>query len=96
MLERVPDDLDFADLGSHETDSVPGDIKQQLKRLKAAGFKHAIAVNLSKADLEIPVVKVVVPHASLSRDGGFDMLNQRVKDYLVSHIHQQIDALSHA
>jgi ribosomal protein S12 methylthiotransferase accessory factor len=51
----------FRDVSSHTTDDVALDLRWQLERLLATGIKQVVAVNLTRLDFEIPVVKVVIP-----------------------------------
>jgi ribosomal protein S12 methylthiotransferase accessory factor len=58
---RVPPQRDFASRDSLATDSFEGDLQAVLDRLVSVGLDSAYAVNLSKPDLGVPVVHVVVP-----------------------------------
>jgi ribosomal protein S12 methylthiotransferase accessory factor len=51
----------FRNVPSFATDALTEDLRWALARLAAAGIERAIAVDLTRADLEIPVVRLVVP-----------------------------------
>jgi ribosomal protein S12 methylthiotransferase accessory factor len=51
----------FADVVSFEADDVVGDVSHVLQRLKAAGIERVVAVDLSRPELDIAVVRMVVP-----------------------------------
>jgi len=53
----------FSSIASHEYERVDEDIHFLLQRLKAAGFGQVIAVNLTRPELGVPVVRVIVPRA---------------------------------
>lgn len=56
-----PPRLDFKQRKSLSTDSFEGDLTVILERLSAAFLHEAVAVDLSRPDIGVPVVKVVVP-----------------------------------
>lgn len=80
LLARSTPTLDFSDLQDASTPSINGDLEVVLHRAKAAGFESVIALDLSQPELGLAVAKVVIPHASLSRDGGLAMVNQRTSE----------------
>jgi ribosomal protein S12 methylthiotransferase accessory factor len=51
----------FADVPDFESDDVTMDVRWELKRLRAAGVDRAIAVDLTRPDFGIPVVRMVIP-----------------------------------
>jgi ribosomal protein S12 methylthiotransferase accessory factor len=71
MRPRVPFDPDavfgtgatrpFSSIRSYEHERVDEDIKFMLGRLKAAGLNQVVAIDLTRPELGIPVVRVVVP-----------------------------------
>jgi ribosomal protein S12 methylthiotransferase accessory factor len=64
MIEQVttpPPVRDFRSRAPIATASFEGDLAALLVRLREIGVARAIAVDLTRADLGIPVVKVVVP-----------------------------------
>jgi ribosomal protein S12 methylthiotransferase accessory factor len=52
---------EFAQRQSLATDSFEGDVHALLERLQAAGLDSALVVDLTRSDIGIPVVKVLVP-----------------------------------
>lgn len=51
----------FSDVPSLDADDVAVDLRWELERLRAAGIERVVAVNLTRPDLAIPVVRVVIP-----------------------------------
>ena len=51
----------FSAVASFEHSSIDEDIRFLLERLKEDGFKHVIAVDLTRLEVGIPVVRVVIP-----------------------------------
>ncbi|MCP4989115.1 MAG: YcaO-like family protein [Colwellia sp.] len=62
MLNDVPATREFAPIRLPVADNFYDDLNTILERLKTIGVETAVAVDLTKSDLGIPVVKVVVPH----------------------------------
>lgn len=60
-LERTVADGDFADVPTFDGDSFAEDVTWELERLTAAGVDQAVVVDLTKPELDLPVVRVVVP-----------------------------------
>src|SRR4030095_8499886 len=53
----------FASIRSYEHASVDEDVRFILSRLRAAEFSQVIAVDLSRPEISVPVVRVVIPKA---------------------------------
>ena len=53
----------FSSIRSYEHDSVDQDVRFILRRLREAGFSQVIAVDLSRSEIRVPVVRVVIPKA---------------------------------
>lgn len=51
----------FADCPNHVSATIDADLKHQLDQLRAVGIDEVIAVDLSKPEFGIPVVRVVIP-----------------------------------
>jgi ribosomal protein S12 methylthiotransferase accessory factor len=51
----------FRDVPSHNTDDVAIDLRWELERLRAIGIQRVIAVDLTRPEFGIPVVRVVIP-----------------------------------
>lgn len=56
-----PGQRSFADVPRTFNASLEGDLSALLERLQAAGIEEAVAVNLTRSEFGIPVVRVVVP-----------------------------------
>jgi ribosomal protein S12 methylthiotransferase accessory factor len=59
---------DFRTIPSHDGESFADDLAWLLARLRAAGIGQVVAVDLTRADLAIPVVRVVIPGLEGSDD----------------------------
>ncbi|PYS90784.1 MAG: methanogenesis marker 1 protein [Acidobacteria bacterium] len=53
----------FSSMRSYEHERIDQDITFLLRRLKAEGFKQIVAVNLTRPELGVPVIRVVLPQA---------------------------------
>lgn len=53
----------FADIPSYQHDCIDDDVMFMLKRMQAWGLDEIIAFDLTKPDVGIPVIRVVVPRA---------------------------------
>jgi ribosomal protein S12 methylthiotransferase accessory factor len=51
----------FSEISTHVKTDILDDIKFVLSRLKKAGLKRAIIVDLTQSDIGIPVVRAIVP-----------------------------------
>ncbi|MBF7073473.1 YcaO-like family protein [Glaciecola sp. MH2013] len=60
-IENTKAGVDFSSIPSLATNSFDGDIELILSKLVAIGITQAVAVDLSKEQHAIPVVKVIVP-----------------------------------
>jgi YcaO-like protein with predicted kinase domain len=52
---------DFEDVPTHESETLEDDVRWELDQLQMAGIKEVVAVDLTKAEFQIPVVRVVIP-----------------------------------
>lgn len=50
----------FADVPSFDSDDVTADLRWELSRLRAVGVERAIAVDLTRPDFGIPVIRMVI------------------------------------
>jgi YcaO-like protein with predicted kinase domain len=60
MSEAAPAGA-FEGIPSHETDDVLADVRWELESLRTAGVQTAIAVDLTRPEFGIPVVRMIVP-----------------------------------
>jgi ribosomal protein S12 methylthiotransferase accessory factor len=56
----------FADVPSFESDDFLLDIRHMLAKLEEAGLNRAVVVNLTRPEIGIPVVRVIVPGLEMS------------------------------
>ncbi len=61
QLADEPEVVDFRSVASPATGDFRGDIDAVLTRLTGAGYDQVVLVNLTREDLGVPVVKVLVP-----------------------------------
>jgi ribosomal protein S12 methylthiotransferase accessory factor len=62
MLRDVPATREFAPVRLPVGQNFYDDLNTILQQLKSIGVETAVAVDLTRSDLDIPVIKVVVPH----------------------------------
>jgi ribosomal protein S12 methylthiotransferase accessory factor len=60
---------DFHDVPTRDQDSLDEDVTWALEHLRAVGIRQVVAVNLTKQELGIPVVRVVIPGLEGLDDG---------------------------
>jgi YcaO-like protein with predicted kinase domain len=58
----------FRDVPSHTTDDVAVDLRWELERLRAIGIQRVVAVDLTRPEFGIPVVRVVIPGLEWDRN----------------------------
>ena len=75
-------DRDFATCPTASGRTVGDDLEHQLARLKAAGIGEAVAVDLTKPEFGIPVVRVVIPGLEGIDDSPDYLLGQRAQRVL--------------
>jgi len=56
-----PGPRSFHELPHWDSDTLDGDVEWELERLRAAGVKRVVAIDLSKEAFGLPVVRVVIP-----------------------------------
>ena len=61
--------VDFHDVPTRDQDSLDEDVTWALERLRAVGIRQVVAVNLTKPELDIPVVRVLIPGLEGLDDG---------------------------
>jgi YcaO-like protein with predicted kinase domain len=60
-LSQAAEPRSFADIPYRDADDVTADLRWELERLNAIGVTRAIAVDLTRPDFGIPVVRMVIP-----------------------------------
>lgn len=72
----------FDETPSYESDDVGDDVAWQKERLMSTGIEHVIATDLTKPELGIPVVRVIIPGLELARDVPGWVPGQRARSAL--------------
>ena len=57
----VGEEKSFADIQSFESDDFLLDIKFMISKLEEAGLERAVVVDLTREEIGVPVVRVIVP-----------------------------------
>ncbi len=60
-MSQAADARSFRNVPSFDTDDVTADVRWQLQRLRAIGIESVVAVDLTRPDMGIPVVRLVIP-----------------------------------
>jgi len=81
------EEFDTVKFSSVDTDDFLDDIKHVMARLKAAGLKRVIVVDLTREEIGVPVVRVVVPGLEMYGVDG-DRIGRRCKNARKAHVLQ--------
>jgi ribosomal protein S12 methylthiotransferase accessory factor YcaO len=73
------EDFDALDSVSRDNDDFLDDIKHVLTRLRAAGLERVIVVDLTRAEIGVPVVRVIVPGLEMFGVDG-ERIGRRCRD----------------
>ncbi|NMX20967.1 methanogenesis marker 1 protein, partial [ANME-1 cluster archaeon GoMg4] len=73
------EDFDSVQSSSLDTDDFLDDIKHMIDRLKAAGLKRVVVVDLTKEEIGVPVVRVIVPGLEMYGVDG-DRMGRRCRN----------------
>ncbi|WP_298380766.1 YcaO-like family protein [Azospirillum sp.] len=73
----------FADCMTHSAATIDADLQHQLNRLRAVGIKEVVAIDLTKPEFGVPVVRVIAP--------GLEALDES-PDYLLGERGQRAAA----
>ncbi len=76
---EADDDRAFPKIASHDSDDFLDDVNYVLKRLEDGGMKRAIVFDLTREEIGVPVVRVIVPGLEFYALDG-DRRGQRCKD----------------
>jgi ribosomal protein S12 methylthiotransferase accessory factor len=60
-ISQAAEARSFRDVPSHDADDMADDLRWSLERLRTIGVEQVIAIDLTRADVGIPVVRVVIP-----------------------------------
>jgi YcaO-like protein with predicted kinase domain len=60
-MSQAADAASFREVPSFDADDVTADVRWQLQRLRAIGIERVVAVDLTRPDMGIPVVRLVIP-----------------------------------
>lgn len=72
----------YQSVPSFEADDIGEDVAWQKERLASGGIEHVIVVDLTKAEIGIPVVRVIVPGLEYARDVPGWQPGRRARDLL--------------
>src|SRR5205807_10420016 len=64
LLDAVSQDAEpreFCDITDFDADDLALDLNWELQRLQSVGVKRVIAIDLTRSDVGIPVVRIVIP-----------------------------------
>jgi ribosomal protein S12 methylthiotransferase accessory factor len=79
--DRWSDTISFDDIASYQHSSVNEDVEFIIERMRQSGFDQVVAVDVTRAEVGIPVVRVVAPQAEAwtfhLRHGGRTRLGHR-------------------
>lgn len=70
MLLDGMEERDFGDVPSWESETVQKDVEWLLRRLRSAGLEQVLAVDLTRREFGLPVVRVVIPGLEGPDRGG--------------------------
>ncbi len=68
LMECEEPGTSFVEIETNDFDTFEADIEWLLQRLEAVGITQVLAVDLTKEDFEIPVVRVVIPGVEAPHD----------------------------
>jgi ribosomal protein S12 methylthiotransferase accessory factor len=60
-IGEAPPTVNFVDLPNFQSETFEDDVRHEIRSLQQAGIEQSIVIDLTRADLGIPVVRVVVP-----------------------------------
>jgi ribosomal protein S12 methylthiotransferase accessory factor len=64
LLDAVSQDAeprDFCDIPNYDSDDLALDLNWELRRLQSVGVRRVIAIDLTRSNIGIPVVRIVIP-----------------------------------
>ena len=61
LLAESPDPKSFSDLATWTSESFEGDLEWILAQLSSVGIRQVAAVDLTKPEFGIPVIRIVIP-----------------------------------
>jgi YcaO-like protein with predicted kinase domain len=70
LMDTGAGERDFHDVPSCESDTLREDVEWVLRRLRSAGIQQVLVVDLTKPEMGLPVVRVVVPGLEGPDKGG--------------------------
>jgi YcaO-like protein with predicted kinase domain len=82
LVGSVPGKVGFKQLDTHEFGSFEQDVDWLLQRLAAVGIEQVLCVDLSKANIDIPVVRVVIPGLEGPHDDDDYVPGPRARDVI--------------
>jgi ribosomal protein S12 methylthiotransferase accessory factor len=82
LVGIAPGTVDFANIATREFDTFEQDVDWLLKQLRGVGIDQVLCVDLSKADIDIPVVRVVIPGLEGPHDDDDYIPGPRVREMI--------------
>jgi ribosomal protein S12 methylthiotransferase accessory factor len=82
LAGSAPGKVDFGNLETREFDSFEQDVDWLLRQLRSAGIEQVLCVDLGKAGIDIPVVRVVIPGLEGPHDDDDYIPGPRARDIL--------------
>jgi YcaO-like protein with predicted kinase domain len=82
LVGSVPGKVDFRQLETHEFASFEQDVDWLLQQLGVVGIDQVLCVDLSKASIDIPVVRVVIPGLEGPHDDDDYIPGPRARDVI--------------
>ena len=81
QARRSGQTISFDDIASYQHPSVNEDVEFIIERMRQSGFDQVVVVDITQADVGIPVVRVIVPRSEIwtlyFADGGRASLGPR-------------------
>ncbi len=69
-METGGEERNFQDVPNCDSDTLRDDVEWVLRRLRSAGVQQVLVVDLTKPELGLPVVRVVIPGLEGPDKGG--------------------------
>ena len=60
----------FSDVPNGDADTLEGDVEWELTCLRRAGVRRVVAVDLTKPELGLPVVRIIIPGLEAMLESG--------------------------
>jgi ribosomal protein S12 methylthiotransferase accessory factor YcaO len=61
----------FSDVPNWDTDTFEDDVEWELKCLRRVGVRRVVAVDLTKSEFDLPVVRIIIPGLEPMLESGY-------------------------